>query len=269
MSALGQKQTIFQRTAQWMFPNPNYHAKVGPGVRWALRHLPFYGRWYRFLIFWPGCDSGLAAAKVDPEWPDQQRAVSAANARPNPAWLNFVRTGRARSKIRHYLKTMEQEESQDLGEKMLAQALRAEGLQLPDEREEYAPLWQQVTRWSGNRNRGELLVDIGLGRKIAIIGETSGYSVASVKSINGKLAAVGITPVSSAVVDANKTDLTDEITKAEKDEDYRMVMSSHAIAHMKMAKTKKKGARYTPVARRQDKPEAIAFILKKIGRAHV
>ncbi|CAN5505708.1 NAD(P)/FAD-dependent oxidoreductase [soil metagenome] len=71
--------TVFQRTAQWMFPNPNYHAKVGSGVRWALRHLPFYGRWYRFLLFWPGCDTGLAAAKVDPEWPDQQRAVSATN----------------------------------------------------------------------------------------------------------------------------------------------------------------------------------------------
>ena len=71
--------TVFQRTAQWMFPNPNYHETVGPGVRWALRHLPFYGRWDRFLIFWPGCDSGLVAAKVDPEWPDQQRAVSAAN----------------------------------------------------------------------------------------------------------------------------------------------------------------------------------------------
>ena len=51
-------------------------------------------------------------------------------------------------------------------------------------------------------------------RKVAIIGETSGYSVSSVKSINSKLAAVGVTPVSSAVVDANKTDLTDEITKA-------------------------------------------------------
>ena len=71
--------TIFQRTAQWMFPNPDYHAKVGAGVQWALRHLPFYGRWYRFLIFWPGCDTGLAAAIVDPEWPDQQHAVSAAN----------------------------------------------------------------------------------------------------------------------------------------------------------------------------------------------
>jgi 4-hydroxyacetophenone monooxygenase len=71
--------TVFQRTAQWMFPNPNYHAAVGPGVRWALRHLPFYGRWYRFLIFWPGCDKGLAAARVDPTYPDQQRAVSATN----------------------------------------------------------------------------------------------------------------------------------------------------------------------------------------------
>ena len=55
---------------------------------------------------------------------------------------------------------------------------------------------------------------------------------------------------------------SEEIAKAEKDEDYRMVMSAHAVAHMKMAKSKKKGARYTPVARRQDKPEAIAFILK-------
>ena len=71
--------TIFQRTAQWMFPNPDYHAVVGPGMRWALRHLPFYGRWYRFLVFWPGCDTGLAAAKVDPQWPDQQRAVSQPN----------------------------------------------------------------------------------------------------------------------------------------------------------------------------------------------
>ena len=71
--------TVFQRTAQWMFPNPNYHQRVGPGVQWALRHLPFYGRWYRFLLFWPGCDKGLAAARVDPDYPDQQRAVSEIN----------------------------------------------------------------------------------------------------------------------------------------------------------------------------------------------
>jgi GTP pyrophosphokinase/guanosine-3',5'-bis(diphosphate) 3'-pyrophosphohydrolase len=84
----------------------------------------------------------------------------------------MVRTGRARSKIRHYLKNMEAEESRALGEKMLAQALRGEGLQLPSADPadaDAAALWQQLTRWSGNRHRGELLVDIGLGKKIATI----------------------------------------------------------------------------------------------------
>jgi 4-hydroxyacetophenone monooxygenase len=71
--------TIIQRSAQWMFPNPNYHEPVGPGVRWALRHLPFYGRWYRFLIFWPSCDTGLVAARVDPGWEPQHQSVSEAN----------------------------------------------------------------------------------------------------------------------------------------------------------------------------------------------
>ena len=63
-----ERLTVFQRTAQWMFPNPGYHETVGPGVRWALTHLPFYGRWYRFLIFWPGCEKGLEAARVDPNY---------------------------------------------------------------------------------------------------------------------------------------------------------------------------------------------------------
>ena len=42
-------------------------------------HLPFYGRWYRFLLFWPGCDKGLDAARVDPDYRDQQVAVSEIN----------------------------------------------------------------------------------------------------------------------------------------------------------------------------------------------
>ncbi len=100
---------------------------------------------------------------------DVVEIVSAPGAKPNPAWLNFVRTGRARSKIRHYLKTMEQEESQELGSKMLAQALRAEGLGLPADDTAESAVWQQITRWSGNRSREELLTDIGLGRKIATI----------------------------------------------------------------------------------------------------
>jgi 4-hydroxyacetophenone monooxygenase len=82
--------TVFQRTAQWMFPNPNYHETVGPGVRWALRHLPFYGRWYRFLIFWPGCDKGLEAARVDPDYPDPQRAVSEMNELTRQMFTDWI-----------------------------------------------------------------------------------------------------------------------------------------------------------------------------------
>jgi GTP pyrophosphokinase/guanosine-3',5'-bis(diphosphate) 3'-pyrophosphohydrolase len=103
---------------------------------------------------------------------DVVEIITAPGAKPNPSWLSMVRTGRARSKIRHFLKNMEAEESRALGEKMLAQALRAEGLQMPSPDPtdaDAAALWQQLTRWSGNRNRGELLVDIGLGRKIATI----------------------------------------------------------------------------------------------------
>ncbi|MFY8083456.1 MAG: RelA/SpoT family protein, partial [Rubrivivax sp.] len=107
---------------------------------------------------------------------DVVEVVTAPGARPNPGWLNHVRTGRARSKIRHYLKTMEQEESYALGRQMLAQALRAEGLTLPGDDpadtsagDKAAAVWQQLTRWSGARTAADLLVDIGLGRKIAVI----------------------------------------------------------------------------------------------------
>ena len=100
---------------------------------------------------------------------DVVEIVGAPNARPNPAWLNFVSTGRARSRIRHYLNNMEQEESRDLGEKMLAQAMRSEGLALPPEDGAGAAVWQQLTRWTGSKTRDDLFTDIGLGRKIASI----------------------------------------------------------------------------------------------------
>ena len=71
--------TIFQRTAQWMFPNPNYHAKVGDGTKWALHHLPFYGRWFRFLVFWPASGRSLEKSKMDPAYAEPQRAVNETN----------------------------------------------------------------------------------------------------------------------------------------------------------------------------------------------
>lgn len=82
--------TVFQRTAQWMFPNPMYHDAVGDGVRWALEHLPFYARWYRFLLLWPGADKGLEAARVDPDYPDQDHAVSEINAMARMMFTGWI-----------------------------------------------------------------------------------------------------------------------------------------------------------------------------------
>lgn len=89
--------TVFQRTAQWMFPNPMYHEPVADGVRWAMEHLPYYGRWYRFLLLWPGADKGLDAARVDPDYddqahPEQSYAVSEINAIARIMFTDWITT---------------------------------------------------------------------------------------------------------------------------------------------------------------------------------
>ena len=101
---------------------------------------------------------------------DVVEVITAPDSAPNPAWLAFVRTGRARSKIRHHLKTMAQNESVQLGEKLLGQALRAEGIaQIPADEPVHQGLWDKLLHFTGNRNRADLLMDIGLGKRIASI----------------------------------------------------------------------------------------------------
>ncbi len=97
---------------------------------------------------------------------DLVEIVTAPGARPNPAWLKFVATGKARSHIRHYLKTMQQKESATLGEQLLAQALAALGVSLSSLDE---PSWERVVRDSGARSRNEVLADIGLGKRLPAV----------------------------------------------------------------------------------------------------
>ena len=60
--------TIYQRTAQWMFPNFVYRTTVPAGERWALRHLPFYARWFRFVMGYTGIANGTEPYRIDPEY---------------------------------------------------------------------------------------------------------------------------------------------------------------------------------------------------------
>ncbi|CAA0088335.1 4-hydroxyacetophenone monooxygenase [Halioglobus japonicus] len=71
--------TVFQRSAPWMFENPIYHNEVPEGTKWCLQHLPYYTRWFRFLIFWPACDGAYDTVFVDPDWPHQDRSVNEMN----------------------------------------------------------------------------------------------------------------------------------------------------------------------------------------------
>ncbi len=101
---------------------------------------------------------------------DVIEVITAPTSSPNPGWLGFVRTGKARSKIRHHLKTMALAELQDMGEKMLAQALRAEGINrehLSEDDESHHAKWEKILRFTGNRSRADLLSDIALGKRIA------------------------------------------------------------------------------------------------------
>ena len=101
---------------------------------------------------------------------DVVEIITATDTTPNPAWLGFVKTGRARSKIRHYFKTRAQSESKDLGEKLLLQALRAEGFaQLPATDQAHKTLWDKLLRFTGSKNLDELQTDIGLGKRVASI----------------------------------------------------------------------------------------------------
>lgn len=92
--------------------------------------------------------------------------VCAPGAMPNPAWLNFVVTGKARSNIRHFLKTQQQEESIALGRRMLDQALLQFSTTL-DQLGEMKLL--QVAKGSGIASIDELYEAIGLGNQMAPI----------------------------------------------------------------------------------------------------
>ena len=85
--------SIFQRTAQWVLPNPMYHAPVPPGETWAMQHLPFYGRWLRFMMTEPGLSSGVEQYRIDPGHDDpDNHSVNATNAVRRDQLLAWMRS---------------------------------------------------------------------------------------------------------------------------------------------------------------------------------
>lgn len=82
--------SVFQRSPAWMLPNPNYHRAVEEGKQWLLEHVPYYARWHRFLIFWPGSDGLMPSLIVDPEWPHPERSVNALNEEARKIFTQYM-----------------------------------------------------------------------------------------------------------------------------------------------------------------------------------
>ncbi|MBU6282985.1 NAD(P)/FAD-dependent oxidoreductase [bacterium] len=81
VARIAARLAVFQRSPAWLRPNPLYRRRVSDGKRWLLRHVPFYGRWYRFLCFWPASDGLLPSLEIDPAWAHPERSVNAENDR--------------------------------------------------------------------------------------------------------------------------------------------------------------------------------------------
>lgn len=97
---------------------------------------------------------------------DIVEVITAPYSRPNPSWLRFLRSGRARSALRHYLKSMQTQESINLGNRLLTQALTSLGLSVDHLNEE---IWNKLLHWSGVKACDEIYTDIALGKRLAIV----------------------------------------------------------------------------------------------------
>ena len=94
---------------------------------------------------------------------DMVEIITSPQASPNPAWLNYIKTGRARSKIRHFLRTTQTEESSRLGERLLRQELLTLGvvpISIP------TVAWEQLVKFTGHKSMEDLYTDIGLGKRL-------------------------------------------------------------------------------------------------------
>ncbi|HLW11653.1 MAG TPA: bifunctional (p)ppGpp synthetase/guanosine-3',5'-bis(diphosphate) 3'-pyrophosphohydrolase [Casimicrobiaceae bacterium] len=97
---------------------------------------------------------------------DHVEILTSPTARPNPSWLSFVTTGKARSRIRHYLKGMQQKESAALGERMLNQALAT--LKVEPESITW-DRWEALAKEYGSKTQLEILADIGMGKRLSFV----------------------------------------------------------------------------------------------------
>lgn len=92
--------------------------------------------------------------------------ITSPGAQPNPAWLDFVVTAKARSAIRHFLKNQKRSESMELGRRLLNKSLHHFELNLDDISSKVIESWLDQ---AGIKTQEDLLEEIGLGNRMAYL----------------------------------------------------------------------------------------------------
>ncbi|MED5412102.1 MAG: bifunctional GTP diphosphokinase/guanosine-3',5'-bis pyrophosphate 3'-pyrophosphohydrolase [Pseudomonadota bacterium] len=90
--------------------------------------------------------------------------ITAPGTQPNPAWLSFVVTGKARSNIRHYLKNQKHSESVALGRRLLNKALAGFGTQIESITNDN---FESALKQANLKSVDQLLEEIGLGNRMS------------------------------------------------------------------------------------------------------
>ncbi len=81
---------VFQRSPHWAVSHPNYHLEVTEGMKWALQNIPFFAKWYRFLLFWASGDVLHRMLQVDPEWPTPEISLNAESHAFRQRLLDYI-----------------------------------------------------------------------------------------------------------------------------------------------------------------------------------
>ena len=97
---------------------------------------------------------------------DHVEIITSTLAKPNPTWLNFVITGKARSQIRNYLRSAESKDLIFLGEKMLNNALNAFHIHPTAIKKKH---WNKLILDYHVESKDEILMDIALGKKVNVM----------------------------------------------------------------------------------------------------
>ena len=108
----------------------------------------------------------LVPLRTEVKTGDHVEIIAAPLAKPNPAWLNFVITGKARAQIRSYLRTAASDDLIILGYSMLNNALKAFHIDPDTIKKKH---WDKLAQDYHLKNKNQILTDIALGKRVNIM----------------------------------------------------------------------------------------------------